>query len=954
MRNKPAFCLAAGWLAATLLGHTAAAENLPSDERIKTGTLSNGVKWMYRQHNQPPGRMAILIHVDTGSLNETDAQRGLAHFLEHMAFNGTVHFKPGELIPYFESIGMQFGDNINAFTSFDQTVYFLVLPDTKTETVDRALTVLSDFAYRQLLPPEEIDKERGVVLAELRAGLSPEQRIRDQLFPQLFAGSRFGNRLPIGRAEVIEKAPPPELESYYRTWYRPEHVALILVGDAPPDAYLPLIEKQFGVYKPKGQAQPVQGPEFKPFTQERAIIVTDPDYATGDVDIFALHPGRPPTTTVAQARVELLERLGTWIIERRFDERIKQSQATYRSANTAVRRFCRDGLLANASAVGDPQDWEKMLEQVLVEINRARAHGFTARELKLAVKELLASAERDARTESTRDAQEILREIGAAVNDREPVLSAQQELELLSKLLPTIKPDEVSAAFAENFKPGAFAYVLTMPQKDDVKLPSTDEVLAAARAALARQTEPPKEEQRPTTLLEKEPTPAKVVESETDPDLGITSAWLDNGVRVHHRFMDYKQDTVLVSITLAGGEIEETAENAGVTTVAVLAFSQPATRRLRSTDIEDIMTGKNIALAVNLGGDTVTLTVSGSPRDLETGLQLAHALLTDGQIEQNAFQNWQLTALRQYEEARKQPDFAAYEALHGLVSGGDPRRTMMTTRKIQAQSLARSQAWLERLCRQAPIEVAAVGDLKLEQALPLIANYVGSLPKRERTAAHLDKLRKFNRPPGPLERRISLETITPQAVTICGFLGCKANDPADVRALDLAAHTLDSRLLKRIREEKSLVYSTGAESVPAETYDDAGIFGSGAPCAPDKADEVVQEIEAIFKAFAESGPTTEELENAKKQVANSLDTELKEPSFWYRHLQHLDLHKFKLADFKNLKEAYAASTAEQVRDVFRKYDVPARVFRIVVVPTAPTSKSETAPEKKPPAPVAKP
>ena len=929
---------------------TPAAEKLPGDERIKTGTLANGVKWMFRHHENPPQKMALLVHVSTGSLNETEEQRGLAHFLEHMAFNGTENFKPGELIPYFESIGMEFGPDLNAFTSFDQTVYMLFLPNPKVETVESGLKVLSDYAFRQSLLTDELDKERGVIAAELRAGMSAQQRIRDKLFERLFEGMRIGKRIPIGTREVIEKAPRTEFESYYRTWYRPDRVTLMLVGDGALDDYRPVIEKWFSQYKPTAAAQPDKGPDFKPFTTERALVLSDPDYATGDVDVYNLLPGRPPTTTVEQARVDLVEHVGNWIMARRFAERVKKGEASYRQAATAVIGLFNQGLLINASALGEPKDWEKMVAEVIVEVNRAREHGLLAQELELARKELLADAERAVRTEPTREAEGMILELGGKVNEREPILSAQQELELLKKLLPTITLPEVNTAFAANFKPGTFAYVLTMPQKEDAKLPSEDDVLAAAKAAQARKTEPLKWEERPTTLLEKEPAPGKVVESETDPDLGITSAWLDNGVRVHHRFMDYKKDTVLVSITLAGGEIEETAENAGVSIVASLAFSQPATSRLKSTDVQDILTGKNISVGASAQGDAFAVTVEGSPIDLEIGLQLAYALLTDGKIEETAFKKWREQALESYEANDKEPRFKAVESLLDAISGGDPRRTVMNPKKIEAQSRERAQAWLERLRGMAPIEVAVVGEIKLDDALPLIAKYVGSLPKRERQASHLDPLRKLHRQAGPQERRVGVETATPQAMILTGFISVQARDVADVRAMNAAAMTLDSRLVKRVREELGLVYGIGANNVPAEVYDDSGLLITGAPCAPERADDVIKEVEGIFKALAESGPSAEELENAKKQIANHLDVQLKEPQFWFDRLQHLDLHKMKLEDLKNIREAYEALTAEQIQKTFAKYDVPARVFRILATPTK-TETKEEAPSADAKAPV---
>ena len=927
---------------AALCGPLLSARELPSDTRIQTGTLANGVKWMWRQHDNPPGKMAIWIHVASGSLNETERQRGLAHFLEHLAFNGSENFAPGELIPYFEGIGMKFGPDVNAHTSFDHTAYKLYLPDTTVGQFDQGMMVLSDYAFRMLLLPEEIEKERGVILSELTAGRGPQQRLRDKFFEQVLAGSRISRRLPIGLVKVIKNATEDDFKAYYRTWYRPENVTVMVVGDAPSAAYLPIIEKWFGEYEAAVPTQTSHTAELEPFTEERAFVFTDEEYSDGDVEVYGLAAGRPPTTTVEQYRQELVEYLGSWIIGRRFSERIKKGKATYRSARASTFTFLNDALLSNASATGRPEDWEKMLEELIMDVHQAREHGFLPQELKLAKRELLADAERAVKTEATRNARRFIMQMNRHLNSHEPILSAAQELELNRKILTTIELKEVDRAFAEHFTPGAFAYVLTLPQRDDLTIPSPDELLAAARAAEARTVSAPVWEQRPTEILDSLPQPGRVVDSKTDPDLEITSAWLENGVRVHHRFMDYKKDTVLVSITLAGGEIEETTANAGITTVAALALKQPATGRLTSTDIRDILTGMNINVSGGAEGDTFTLTVSGSPKDLESGLQLAHALLTDGKIETSAFDTWKQRTVQRYEQLVKIPRYHAVKALINIMSGGDPRRAMWEPERIEAQSVERSQAWLERLCRQAPIEVAVVGELALDAAMPLVERYIGSLPPRPRSAAHLETLRTLPRQAGPHKRSLKVESITPQAWAFAGFVGCESVEVADVRAMDLAASMLDSRLIKRIREELGIVYSIGAINQPAVTYHDAGLFASSAPCAPGTSGDVVDEVQAIFATFAEDGPTAEELENAKKQIKNRLDTQLKEPSYWFGQLQALDLHKMRLADMKDIPASYEAITAEQVTQTFRKYHRPERLFAVAAEPeSTQTTPAET-------------
>ncbi len=936
-------------LLAALCATAYAAEPLPSDTRIKSGTLDNGVTWMWRQHATPSGKMALVMHVRTGSLNETDDQRGLAHFLEHMAFNGSENMPPGTLVPYFESIGMEFGNDLNAFTSFDQTVYMLYLPDTSVDQMDKALMVLSDYAFRMLLLPDEVDKERGVVLSERRDRMGPDQRLRDALFEKIFAGTRLAERMPIGLEKVIAEAPRTTVEDYYRTWYRPENVTVLIVGDAPPDDYVPSLVKWFGTHRPTKPAPTPPGAGLKPFTTQRVVVLADPEYSRGDIDLYNLLPARPPVTTYEQARVELIDRVGAWILERRFSEKIKSGTACYRTANANVMSWLHESTLVNASVTGEPKDWEQMLDALVAELNRVREFGFLPGEFELCKKELVSRAEDAVRKESTRNARGLLMRMMSKVNQREPIMSAQQDLETLQRLLPTVKLDEVNVAYKSYFQADTAAFVVTLPQKPEVPLPAQENVQAAVKAGLARRPDAPEDVKLAGDLLPTLPQPGKLTESSTDDDLGITSGWLSNGVRFHHKYMTDKQDTVLVTITLAGGEIEETPENAGVTALTGMMLAQAATSRLTSTDIEDIMTGRNIRVGGSGEGDACTVMVSGSPRDLEIGLQLAYAVLTDGKLEASAYDNWKQAMQQEYDMQSRMPHLVGLDAWAKLVGGDDPRfGVLYPPERAAKQSRERSQAWFERLAREAPLEVAVVGDMSLETVVPLIERYVGSLPARPRQAAGLDKLRKLARKPGPYERRMELETMAPQAIGLYGFIGCDALAVPEVRALNLAANILDSRLIKRIREDLGIVYATSVSNRPEAVYADGGSFTCGAPCAPEQVDMVLKEIDLAFNAFADAGPTEAELDAAKSQLCNHLDTQLKEPSFWSRHLSVLDLHKARLADLKNIPAAYKAISAERVREVFRKYYTPERTIQVGVITKKPAEKAtaEAAPVGK--------
>jgi zinc protease len=290
---------------------------------------------------------------------------------------------------------MQFGADLNAFTSFDQTAYMLFTPDTTSNQVDKALMgperlCLSLFA----LLPAEIDKERGVVLEESRTGKSAFQRIRDKLWPELFGGSRFATRLPIGDDSILASAKKEQFDDYYHTWYQPSNVTVVLVGDAKADGMVPLMKKWFADAKSAAPIRKEMGPEFKPFKEQRAIVVTDPEMAYCQIQMLNIRPGRPPTTSVPQWRTGQVESLAAWIIGRRFDDRVKKGLASFRGAGAFVSDFFHDGLLITGSANGEAKDWAKMLDEVIVEISRAREFGFTEHELALAKKEFLSNAER--------------------------------------------------------------------------------------------------------------------------------------------------------------------------------------------------------------------------------------------------------------------------------------------------------------------------------------------------------------------------------------------------------------------------------------------------------------------------------------------------------------------------------------------------------------------------------
>jgi zinc protease len=910
---------------------------LPTDPRLVTGTLDNGIRYIVVRHANPPGRAAVWLNVSSGSLNETDKQRGIAHYLEHMAFNGSTNFPPGTVVPLFESLGMTFGRHQNAFTSYDQTAYQLSLPDCSPEKIEKAMQFMSDVAFRLNLDPAEIDAERQIILEEKRARQSPDQRVFERTMQQLDPGSLITNRMPIGTEETILGVAQQDFKDYYGTFYTAGNMTVIAVADADPAVLIGKIKEHFSA-GPKAPPAPDTDPRLTPFVAQRGFVITDAELTESSVSLTRTRKFDGPVTTHEAYRARLVENIATAAFDRRMSNKIDEGRIACLSAGAQIGGFANAAKIASIDVTGESNAWRQLLTTLGAETQRARLHGFTQRELDDVTKDFIAGAERAVSTESTIPADSMLRRMNQSVASGEPIMSAQQRLDLLKGLLPTITRADINACFAENFDPANAAIVLTAPTTANA--PSNEEFLSLAREALAARPEADIERARASAFMDTLPTPGSLSEATTHGASAVTSAWLSNGVRVHYKFMDIRKDSVSVQITLAGGVVQEDAATRGLTEAATTAFAQTATAALSSTDVKDLMTGKKISVGGGGGmmrggsADTVSLTISGSPSDLETGFQLAHLLLTQPKLEESALQQWKQQQ-EQFITMRSNQPMGAFAEV--VVSNAypkeDARTQLLTKEQVRAVTLPAAQAWLDKLVRTAPMEVSIVGDLPKERAMELVTTYLASLPQRERVASStLQQLRTLQRPAGPMRVDSQIATQTKQAMVMSGFYGADASNIDDTRALQMAARTLSSRMIKVLREEEQLVYSIGASSRPATDWPGFGMFAAQSTTEAAKVPALAAKIESMYAEFAKSGPTPEELDVAKKQMANEMDDTMKRPEFWSQRLSDIAYRGRSLDDVMAAPAAYQAMSAETVREVFAKYYTPASSMTFTITP----------------------
>lgn len=907
------------------------AQPLTTRDDIVTGTLDNGMSYIVKEHANPPGRSAMYLHISTGSLNETEEIRGLSHFLEHMAFNGSENFPPGELIPFFESIGLTFGRHQNAFTSFDQTTYILELPDAEPTTIEKGMLFLSDVAFGLSLLPDQIDEERGVILEEKRTRLGAQQRVQDEFFKELAPGSTFGERLPIGTEEAIQSVDQGDFQQYVDTWYVPSNMTMIVVADADPEMVAQEIRANFD----RGELvdRPVDlDINLTPYDGLRAVVITDSELREAQVQMIGIRKPMPPVTTKERLRDTLVENLASSVFNRRLSKKVNEGEMTMLGGGAFAADLFNALRLSMIVAGGRPDAWEAMLDETAAELRRARLHGFTTREIEDARKAMIAQAERAAESEGTLPARAILGQFNNAVASGETLTSAAQDLELVRELVPTISDEEVSQRFLDLYDDQNLTVFVTIPESEDA--PTDSELLSIAEEALSVSPEAEADEERPTELMANIPVPGFVKEIDRHEATDVWSAWLDNGVRVHVREMDYREDSATITISLAGGRILENEATKGVTDVAALALGRPATRNLSSTNVRDLMTGKKASVFGFAGEDALQLSVTGNPADFETALQLAHLLLTEPLIEQAALDQWRESQKQAIEQRDTDPRGRLSELLRETTSPeGETRMLSLTMDDVERVTLDEAQNWLDFTVQHAPIEVSVVGDIDKERALELVATYLGSLPARERISADtLDEHRSIRRPVGPLEVSEAMDTQTEMAIAWAGSFGPDADNIRDVRLVNLATQILSTRMVKRIREEQQLVYSIRAVSRPASAYPGMGTIYAAGPCKPGNEAKLASEIGSMFAEFAKEGPSGEEVETARGQLFNTLDEQLKEPGYWTGVLSDMTYRGLNLDDVARIEEDYARFTADEVRAAFAKYYAPGNTISVTVTP----------------------
>ena len=904
---------------------------LPVDPKLQRGQLKNGLKYLIYPNQRPVGKVSIYLHIDSGSVNEEDHQRGIAHFLEHMAFNGSENFAPGTLIKYFESLGLTFGTHQNAFTGFDQTTYTITLPNTESETLDKGFLCVSDYAYRLTLPQEEIDRERPIIVEEDRARSGVSKRIINKLLPELLPDSRVKDRLPIGIPETIASVQRQDFLDYYNKWYHPENATLLIVGDIDPKNIEKIVEKHFAAWKKKDSFSPALETGIKAYTEDRAFVVTDPELSTAEISMVNMRP-MEKVETIADYRRKLTEQLGIWIINKRFSDKINEGKSKAQNAGISASPFLNVCTYVDVQAEGKTNDWQAILKDTILEIKRGAIYGFLDQEIADAQKSIIASAQEAVKTEATRDSNDLIDNLNRTISKKQLPISASQRLTLLKELFSKISSQEIHDKFIELYGSSAKLYILQLPEKEGVKVPRKERLLRIAQVYSKLKAEAPVATVRAEKILETEPTASASNTRHFHEKTKITSLNFDNGLCCHHKEMDYKKDQVQVQISLHHGAFKETKDEQGFSDASTLIFNQAMTEKLSSTQINDLMLGKNVRIGAGTDDDRFIISISGTPEDLESGFQLAHLLLKEGQVSPQGLKLLQDSLRQGIALFPSNSNMKLSEKLGLMMSGNDARFKFVTTEQVDNLSVDKVQKFYDEKIKTASMEVSIVGDLKLAKAEELTAKYLASLSKRAPLPGKEDPARQLKHITRAQKEIVEVDTITDKALVLCGYRLPGWLTTKEKRAIGIAAQILSSRLHDTIREKEGLTYSAHGFSRSSKTYKGKNFIVSYFTAKPSNTEKAAKVTLELLEKYAQEGPTDKEMTTVLKQVSNSIKTSQQKTSYWSSILSELNYHDYKLDEVATAPEGYAAFTKEEIAATLKKFFTKENSFELIVTP----------------------
>jgi zinc protease len=907
--------------------------DIPADPAAVFGSLKNGFRYMILPNSEPPHRLSMRLHIAAGALMEKDDQRGLAHFLEHMVFNGTKSFKDAnELIREMQTRGIAFGAHVNAYTSFDETVYMLDLPDLKDDTMDLTFSIMRDFGDGALLSSEEIDAERGVILSEKRSRDSVSSRMQEKQFETLLPDSLISKRFPIGKEEVIENAPRARFMDFYTKYYVPSKMTFVVVGDVDAAEVEERIKANFGSMKNPETIG--EDPDLGTVTTPDGLvphIFSDPELDSTDISLLLVRPYEPVADTKESRAAKIPLVIANFIIGRRFDRLSKIENSPIANGDSSKFEMFNEVQLGSISVTAADDRWQEATPLLEQEFRRALEYGFTEAELSEAKANLLNTYNEAVKRKDSRKSETLASGIAQAVNEGTVFTTPQTSLEIVSDALDKITAEKVHEDFKAFWDaPGYHLFLSTKTATEDAK----DELAAIYQESAEKSVEAPVARAVIPfgyTDFGKAGEVAKTAEVE---DLGITQLTLANNIRVNLKPTTFEKNRIRILARIGTGQLSQPKNKPLLNAVASAIFDGGGLGKHSNDALSEILAGRNVSSSLSIGEDTFTLSGSTTPEDLLLELQLMVASITDPGYRPEGLWQFQKQIPVLFQNLKHTTSGPAQE-MESWLHGSDSRYTIPDQTQLSNYTIDDVKSWLTPELENGYIELSIVGDFDLDKLLPDLLSTFGTLPKRNlNPSTQTIHSRTVDFPKPPQEKALTYESKIPQAVATAIWKtdGMRSNI-TEFRRLNVLSDIFSDRIRAEIREKLGASYSPNAGASGSDSLEGFGYLVGQSIGKPDDIPLLLKTMDTIASELAEKGATQDELERALAPTLSSLEKSLRDNSYWLSTVlsqSQADPNRLDLA--RSRDEDYRSITLVEVNALAKKYFPSTNLLKISILP----------------------
>jgi zinc protease len=906
--------------------------NVPVGPQVKVGKLANGLTYYIHKNGRPAAKAELRLVVKAGSVQEDDDQQGLAHFTEHMAFNGSTNFKKHELISYLQSIGVKFGADLNAYTSFNETVYILPIPTDKPEYLDKSMLVLRDWAGGVSFNDADVDKERDIILEEARRGKGASDRINRQLFPKLFNGSRYADRLPIGKEPILKSFKPEVLRRFYADWYRPELMAVIVVGDVDPVQIEAMIKTHFSsLANPK---QPRQLPKviIPTYAATEALVVTDAEASANSIMIRYPVQAAPERSTFREYRHKVVERLFGMMMGARMQELAQQETPPFVGGGSGLGNLVRGYRTYVSSAVLGKDGAVPAITALVQENEKARQFGFSAAELDRAKKNIMRNIERSFverdKSESAPYAAEYVRNF----LDQETIPGIENEFNYYKEFMPGITLEEMNK-FARDTIPTATnkLVVYTGSNKAGSLIPTGPDLLAAVGKSEQAVVTAHVDKAVASQLMERPAKPGRIDKESEDKQLGLTHLTLSNGVKVILKPTTFKNDQVLMSAVRHGGQSLFDEKDHHSAQYASAIVGAMGLKDFSPVELQNVLAGKSVNIFSALGMYSDSINGTAGSKDVETLMQLVHLRFGGVRRDDKLYQSFMGKQVELAKNAMARPESLLQDTLALTLYNNHPRVPRVPrTEYLDKISLDRSiDIFNSRFGSAKDFTFVFVGSFDVAAMKPLLATYLGSLP----TGNIVTSYRDIGMTPatGVIKKEVRKGT-EPKSMVALTYSGPATFSELERRRLNALVEVMNIRINDVLREKLTLIYSGGMngrlDMIPHGQYS----IGTVLPCGPDNVDKVIAAVNEEIATLQREGPTEGDLNKVKQKFRQTHQKSMQENSYWMGNLLSGVMLGTDPASILQTEQQIDGLTVEVVRNAARQYFNPANVVQLVLTP----------------------